>query len=94
MFRIREVIISPLIEEKIWSKHHVTPDEVEEVCFSDPGPLPQRGRDRGYAIYGRTKAGRYLLVALYPQGQGIFRLASARDMTETERRHYQGRRGR
>jgi len=69
MFHIREVIVSPQQEEHIWSKHQVTPEEVEEVCFG--APLVLRGRDRRYAVYGRTEAGRYLAVFLYPKGQGI-----------------------
>ena len=92
MFHIREVIISPEQEEHIWVKHKVTPEEVEEVCFSDP--LAIRGRDRSYAICGRTEAGRYLIVFLYPKGQGVFSLASARGMNEAERQPYQRSKGR
>lgn len=92
MFRIRRIIVSPAVEEHIWSKHKVSLEEVEEVCFLSP--LPLRGRDGGYAIYGRTEAGRYLIVFLYPRGQGIFALASARGMEEQERRRYQRDRGR
>lgn len=90
MFRIREVIVSPLQEEHIWTKHHVTPEEMEEVCFAEP--LVIRGRDKSYAIYGQTEAGRYLLVILYPKGRGIYSLATARDMTEAERGYYRSRR--
>lgn len=92
MFRIRRVLVSPAVEEHIWSKHHVTPEEVEEVCFADP--LPLRSRGGGYAIYGQTEAGRYLIVFLYPRGHGVFALASARDMEQRERRRYQRSRGR
>jgi uncharacterized DUF497 family protein len=94
MFHVREVIITPQVEEHIWTKHQVTPEEVEEVYFADPGPLPQCGRDRSYVIFGRTEAGRYLLVVLYPRGRGIFSLATARDMDQTERRYYRRHRGR
>jgi uncharacterized DUF497 family protein len=87
MFRIREVIVSPRQEEHIWSRHQVVPEEVEEVCFG--APLVLRGRDRGYAVYGRTEAGRYLAVFLYPRGQGRYSLATAREMTEPDRRRYQ-----
>ena len=66
MFYIREVVVSPAQEEHIWTKHQVTPEEAEEVCFSEP--LVLRGRDRSYAVYGQTEAGRYLVVFLYPRG--------------------------
>jgi len=92
MIRIREIHVSAFVEAHIWTKHHVTPEEVEEACFSDP--LVIRGRDKSYAVYGQTDAGRYLLVFLYPQGQGVFRLASARDMEARERRRYQRDKGR
>ena len=87
MFQIREVVFPPHVEEHIWAKHHVTPEEVEEVCLSAPWPL--RGRDRRYAIYGRTEAGRYLVAFLYPRGRGVFSLATARDMSQMEQRRYQ-----
>src|SRR2546428_7827960 len=91
MFYIREVTISPEREEHIWVNHKVTPEEVEQVCFSDP--LAIRGRDRSYAIYGQTEAGRYLIVFLYPRGQGVFSLASARGMIEAERQSSQRSKG-
>lgn len=69
MFYIREVIIAPQQEEHIWVKHQVTPEEVEEVCGGHP--LPRRGRDGSYAIYGQSEAGRYLIVFLYPRGRGV-----------------------
>ena len=92
MFYIREVIVTPQQEEHIGTKHQVTPEEVEEACFSDP--LVVRGRDGSYAVYGQTEAGRYLMVFLYPRGQGTYSLATARDMQEAERRRYQQFRGR
>lgn len=36
MIHIGEVRVSPFVEEHIWMKHHVTHEEAEEVCFSDP----------------------------------------------------------
>ncbi len=92
MFRVREVILSPQQEEHIWTEHRVTPEEAEEVCFSDPWVL--RGRDRSFAVYGRTEAGRYLVVFLYPRGRGVYSLATARDMDEAEQRRYRSVRGR
>ena len=33
---VREIHISAFVEEHVWTKHRVTPEEVEEVCFSGP----------------------------------------------------------
>lgn len=90
--RISELDISDDAEEHIWTKHHVTLNEVEEACAADP--LVLRGRDGGYAVYGRTDAGRYLLIVLYPRGRGAYALATARDMEGRERRRYQEAKGR
>jgi len=92
MFSIRRVIVTPAQEEHIGSKHRVTSEEVEEVCFSQP--LVIRGRDGSYAVYGQTNAGRYLIVFLYPKGQGVFSLATAREMESRERQRYQSHRKR
>lgn len=92
MVRIRELIVSPQQEEHIWVKHQVTPDEVEEVCQSRV--LVLRGREGSYAVYGRTDAGRYLVAFLYPRGQGVFALATARELTDAERHRIQDLRGR
>lgn len=90
MFLIREVVTSRRAEEHIWIKHHVTPEEAEEGCLS--GPWVIRGRDDSFAVYGQTEAGRYLVVFLYPKSEGVFSLATARDMTQTERRRFQSHR--
>ena len=89
---IRELLVSDETEAKLWAKHHVAPEEVEEACLSDP--LVLRGRDDSYAVYGRTAAGRYLIACLYPRGEGLFALASAREMEDRERRRYRRAKGR
>ncbi len=87
MIYIQELIIAPSQEEHIWRKHRVTPEEVEEVCAADPWVL--HGRDGSYAVYGRTEAGRFLVAFLYPRGQGVYTLATARELELPERRRYQ-----
>ena len=82
-------MVSSAAEEHIWTKHRVTPEEVEEVCFGDPWPIG--GREGSFAVYGQTEAGRYLVVFLYPRGRGVFSLATAPEMTPTERRRYQSK---
>jgi hypothetical protein len=48
------------------------------------------GRDGSYAIYGQTDSGRYLVLFIYPRGEGVFSLATARDVDQAERRRIQG----
>jgi uncharacterized DUF497 family protein len=43
-------------------------------------------------VYGRTEAGRYLLVVLASLGGGVVRVITARDPTERERRLYHTKR--
>jgi uncharacterized DUF497 family protein len=90
--RISELVVSDETETHIWVKHLVTLDEVEEACAADP--LVLRGRDGSYAVYGRTDAGRYLMIVLYPRERGAYALATARDMEDRERRRYQKAKGR
>jgi hypothetical protein len=92
MFLIGEAIVAPLTEEHIWTKHHVTPDEAEEVCLAHPWVI--RGREGSFIVYGQTEAGLYHVVVLYPRDEGVFSLATARDMTQTERRRFQRHQGR
>jgi hypothetical protein len=87
VFRIHELVISPEQEDHIWVKHHVTADEVDEVCQA--ARLVLRGRDDSYAVYGQTAAGRYLVLFMYPRGHGVFNLATARDVEQSERRRIQ-----
>lgn len=88
--RVNGALIAPQQEAHIWVKHRVTPWEVEEVCSSRS--LVLRGRDSSVVVYGQSDAGRYLAVFLYPQGKGIYRLATARGMTDAERLRYKGTR--
>jgi hypothetical protein len=75
--------------------HRLSPDEVEEAVFDDPdrkifrGPRSNRDRTRHiYYVYGRTQAGRYLLVVLLNLGEGQALPVTARDMTSRERQRY------
>ena len=84
------------IEDVIWdgnnlehiAHHGVRPAEVEEVLWDDPWFEKRRGRQR-YQVFGQTDSGRYLLVILDREYNSIFYVVTARDMTETEKRHYQ-----
>lgn len=78
--------------DKIRSKHDVSPDEVEEVLGSGAHfRKEERGHVQGedlYSAYGRTFAGRYLVVFFVLKESNAAMPISARDMTSPERRYY------
>jgi uncharacterized DUF497 family protein len=82
-------------EDKIVRKHGVTPEEAEQVFFSQPAfRFVERGNRVGedvYAAFGRTDVGRYLSVFFVHKQTGEALIVSARPMTGRERRSY-GRR--
>ena len=71
--------------------HRVEPIDAEAVCRSHRSVV-LRGHEGRYVVYGQTTGGRYLFIALYKRGQGVVRIITARDMTDTERRFYHHRR--
>jgi len=82
----------PAIEDKIWNKHRVEPEEVEEVFENRPrifrGPKGHYpGEDIYYAL-GQTDEGRYLFVVYIKKQDGQALILSARDMTAKERRRF------
>ena len=70
------------------ARHGIEPWEAEAACR---GGLIIRGRQGRYIAYGRTEAGRYLVVILHAQGGGMAHVITAREMNQSERRFYQGR---
>ena len=94
--RFEEVIWREQFLDKIIRKHHLDPDEVEEVLRGRPlVRRKERGRQRGqdlYAVYGQTEAGRYIVVFLIQKAARVVMPISARDMTDTERRFYEAER--
>lgn len=70
-------------------KHHVEPDEAEEVLVFNP--YIRRARKGRYLAYGTTVDSRYLTVIFLYKGRGISRVITARDMTKRERRLYKER---
>jgi hypothetical protein len=89
VFHIRELVISERQEDHIWMEHQVRADDVYEVC--EAARLVIRGRNGGFAIFGQTNAGRYLVLFVHPRGNDVYALATARDMTQTERRRIRDR---
>jgi uncharacterized DUF497 family protein len=90
--RLYEVIWKSRFVEKMAAKHGVTTDEVEQVLFSRPHVrMAQRGRVKGediYVGYGKTTAGRHLVVFFVRKRRTAALPISARDMTSSEQRYY------
>ena len=87
MLQIESLEIDDHILEKIESKHHVSFTEVEEACLSDQRHI-RRGKEGFYKVFSQTGAGRYILVVLVNLGKGNWRIVTAREMTNSERRLY------
>lgn len=90
---ITDIIWIDLFVDKIWVKHHVKIDEVEEVLKSSPKiRFIEEGDVEGedmYAAMGQTRNGRYLIVFFVLKKNGSALVVSARDMTKKERRLYE-----
>lgn len=71
-------------------RHHVSPDEVEDVAFDDE-PWIKKGRGETRYMLGYTVAGRYLFVVYVLKGKGMARVITAMDMDEKTRRLYKRR---
>ena len=89
---IRRIIWKDQFVEKLASKHGVTIAEVEDVLNGHAHIRRiARGRIKGenvYAAYGRTDAGRYLIVFYIRKMSGALLPISARDMDDAERKYY------
>ena len=72
--------------EHIINKHHVSPREVEDVCFGPHYACSAKYQRK--AVYGQASSGRYLLVILERLHKNDFRPITARNMNVTERRKY------
>lgn len=65
------------------ARHGITPSEVEDVVNSQPR-WEHTGMEDSTLIYGRTAAGRGLLVVLVGSADGRRYVATARDLTSSE----------
>jgi hypothetical protein len=79
------------VRDSDWSVDHiaahgVTLDETREAILEHPY-WAAPGRDGTTLIYGRTYAGRYLLVVVVGESEEAF-VVTARDMTEPEKRTF------
>jgi hypothetical protein len=74
-----------------WALDHlrgIEPWEVMQVLTGKRARWPRRGRDAAGAsiltIWGRTAAGRALIIGVYPVDEWTWHIAAARDMTDRE----------
>ena len=89
---IHDIIWSRVVVEKIQSKHGISPEEVEYalehrpyIQFHQPGEV--KGEEL-YIAWGRTAAGRYVVVYfILKKGRRALPI-SARQMTRREKRLY------
>lgn len=85
-----ELVWTEEVVHKIAAKLGVAIEEVQEA-FEDPQALITRGRWETRLVYGRTEAGRYLLMVTRPEGGAGLWLVTAREMTEHEKDWYRRR---
>ena len=79
------------VRDSDWSADHVAVhsvslDEVREAILERPY-WAAPGRDGTVLVYGRTYAGRYLLVVAVAEGEEAF-IVTARDMTAAEKKTF------
>jgi uncharacterized DUF497 family protein len=82
------LIWSQAVVDKIWQKHRVTPEEVEEAICDDK-PTCHKGTSNSYYVYGQSASGRYLFIVLIKKGgRARYKVITARDMQDKEKRYY------
>lgn len=80
--------VTPEIEEKLWVKHRIVVDEVEEALLNFHLEKRKPGNQKRRYIYARTDAGRYLFIVVEQLAPRRFFLLTAMDMDKGERRKY------
>jgi uncharacterized protein len=76
------------------ARHGVEPWEVEQALLDQrrvPAASYNEGGERRRAVIGSTDAGRVLIV-VYTRRERSIRVVTARDASETNKRHYRRRR--
>lgn len=82
------LIWSQEVVDKIWQKHHVSPEEVEEAIYDDK-PICHKGAANSYCVYGQAMSGRYLFIVVRKKDKGArYKVITARDMQDKEKRYY------
>ena len=90
--RIRGIVWLREIVDKLAVKHHVEPNEVEEVLANtNQFRFLEKGERQGEDVYialGQSDAGRYLTVLFVYKKTREALILSARDMAAKERKQY------
>jgi hypothetical protein len=89
--------LSPIVREDVLDhieqKHNIQGHEVYEIFDNYPYiRRVEKGERSGediYSAFGRTNAGRYLIVFFIKKKNGCPLVRSARDMSSAERRRYE-----
>jgi uncharacterized DUF497 family protein len=80
------------IVDKLAFKHHVEPNEVQQMLNNRPKiRFVQKGERKGEDVYmalGQTDAGRYLAVLFIYKKSKEALVLTARDMADKERKQY------
>lgn len=99
-----EITVSTGVKEKLSRKHAIEIWEIEEVVYEDPYAFSLSYQDC-YFIYGRTFAGRYLLILVrvlsqdeiadlyHPPKINVIKIITARDMNTKQQNLYLNKRG-
>ena len=69
------------------ARHNILPEDVDEVLEDEHCRL-LRGRDERYLLYGRTEAGRMIIVVIAGDVGRIGIPITSRDVTDAERRRF------
>lgn len=86
---IESLEIDDHILDKIEFKHGITVEEAEEACLSEERHV-RRSREGLYKVFSQTASGRYILVVLVNLESSRWKIVTAREMTDKERKLYQG----
>ncbi len=82
------LIWTQAVVDKIWQKHRVTPEEVEEAILDDK-LICLKGASNSYCVYGQAVSGRYLFTVVRKKDKGArYKVITARDMQDKEKRYY------
>ncbi len=87
MLRIEALEIDDHILDKIESRHGVSFHEVEETCLSETHHV-RRSKEGLYKLFGQTEGGRYILVVLVNLGGSVWKVVTARQMTDSEKKFF------
>ena len=74
------------------ARHHVNPEEVEDVCFGLH--ISENAGNQRYVLSGQTAVGRYLNVVVERVGKALFRPITAFETSDGYKSAYKKRLGR